>query len=81
MKYIVFGRPSCPYCVKAQKLLEYHDLTYKMVNFEQSQASVLNEIKSAYDWKTVPMVFLRDGAKIEFIGGFTDLKEHLKIHG
>ena len=39
---------------------------------------ILQEIKEAYNWPTVPMIFqVRDNTSINFIGGFTDLEKHL----
>ena len=73
MKYIVFAKKDCPFCIKAQQLLEEKELDFKIVNFETDQQSVLQEIKSAYDWQTVPMVFERNREIIRFIGGYTDL--------
>ena len=78
MRYILFVRADCPFCTKAQALLGENDLEYKVVDFKPSQDSILNEIKDAYEWSTVPMVFKRDGSSTNFIGGYTDLVEYLK---
>lgn len=77
MRYILFVKKECPFCVRAKELLEERGLEYKMVNFNQQQEGVLQEIKVAYDWKTVPMIFSRSKNVINFIGGFTDLVESL----
>ena len=51
--------------------------SFKIVSFEPDQESVLTEIKDAYDWPTVPMIFqIDDDKKINFIGGYSDLVEH-----
>ncbi len=81
MRYILFTREGCPYCSMAVELLEAKGLEHKVVNFQRSQADLLNEVKKAHDWKTVPMVFAREGSDIEFIGGYTDLKERLVPNG
>ena len=73
MKFILFIKESCPFCIKAQNLLEERGLDFSVVNFEPDTTRVLQEIKSAYDWQTVPMVFERDREMIRFIGGYTDL--------
>ena len=78
MKYVLFIKGSCPFCVKAKEVLERRGAEFKIVNFEEDQAGILKEIKEAYDWPTVPMIFqVRDNASINFIGGFTDLEKHL----
>jgi len=73
----MFAKSCCPYCKMAQDLLNERELDCSVVDFENSQDSVLSEIKGAYEWATVPMIFLRHGDNIEFIGGFSDLKKHL----
>ena len=73
MRYILFVKESCPYCTMAIQLLEEKNLNYKSIAFEPDQELVLQEIKSAYDWSTVPMVFYRNGDLTKFIGGYTDL--------
>jgi len=74
MRYVVFAKETCPYCVKAIELLEDRRQNFKIVNFEEDQVKILEEIKGAYEWQTVPMVFeISDAATIKFIGGYTDL--------
>ena len=77
MKYVLFVKPGCPYCVDAVSLLEKKGEEMKVVTFQEDQEEVLNEIKSAYSWPTVPMILTVDGLNIEFIGGYTDLVGHL----
>ena len=78
MRYILFSRDSCPFCSKAEELLIKNKMKFDVINFEESQRDVLEKIKEAHQWKTVPMVFAREGNKIDFVGGYTDLVEYLK---
>ena len=78
MRYILFVKKTCPFCIKAERLLKEKALDYKLVAFEHGQESVLQEIKEAHDWKTVPMIFHREGNLISFIGGYTDLLGHFE---
>lgn len=77
MNYILFVKDECPYCVDAEDLLTSKDLDFKKVVFSEEQQQTLTDIKSAYDWPTVPMVFHRTGRDVKFIGGFSDLTEYL----
>lgn len=77
MNYVVFIRDSCPYCTMAIDLLNEKGLQYKVVKFEMDQLELLSEMKKAYDWKTVPMIFSRNGQDIKLIGGYTDLQKWL----
>ena len=81
MRYILFIKETCPFCVSAVNLLGEKDLHYNTVTFGSDQLEILEEMKNAYGWATVPMVFKRDGNQIEFIGGYTDLKDHLQSGG
>ena len=78
MRYILITREGCPYCSMAVELLKEAKLEHNVVNFQRNQSDLLNEVKEAHDWKTVPMVFMREGNKIEFLGGYTDLKNYLE---
>ncbi len=73
MRYVLFVKEECPYCVKAVELLEEKNLSFKKVVFDADQENVLTEVKDAYDWKTVPMIFYKNGNLVKFIGGYTDL--------
>ncbi len=78
MKYVLFIKESCPFCIKAKETLKQSGAEFKIVNFEEDQAGILQEIKEAYEWPTVPMIFqVKDDTSINFIGGFTDLEKHL----
>ena len=78
MRYVAFIKESCPFCVKAVELLEEQQKKVKIVNFQPDQEGVLQEIKDAYEWPTVPMIFKVENAKSEFIGGYTDLVTHFE---
>jgi len=62
----------------AQDLLQEKNKKYNVIQFESEQEEVLTEIKKAYDWTTVPMIFSRVGQDIKFIGGYTDLLKLLE---
>ena len=80
MKYILFIKETCPYCVKAVDILKEKELDYSVVKFNDTDAQLdlLEEVKTAYDWATVPMVFRKEGNQNEFIGGCDDLFQHLE---
>lgn len=78
MKYILFVKDGCPFCIKAIELLERNKLKYHKINFEPDQEKILTELKESYDWPTVPMIFCRDEEKNELVGGYTDLVKRIK---
>jgi glutaredoxin len=77
-RYILFTSPDCIFCKKALDLLMERSEHYKVVEFQEGQQEVLNDIKQAYTWKTVPMIFYRLKNTIQFIGGYTDLVEYFE---
>jgi len=78
MRYIIFMKDDCPYCVDAIELLKSKGLSYKSIVFSEEQDNILSEVKDAYQWKTVPIIVSRDADNTKLIGGYTDLAEHLK---
>ena len=51
MRYIIFAKDSCPFCIKTLELLEQQELPHSVINFEPDQEVILGEIKEAYDWR------------------------------
>ena len=73
MKAVVWSKYHCPFCDQAKALL-----TNKGIEFEErkigdgfSKEDLLEAVPNA---RTVPQIFLDD----KLIGGFTELKQHLK---
>lgn len=73
MKAVVWSKHHCPFCDQAKALL-----TQKGIEFEEkkigegySKEDLLEAVPTA---RTVPQIFLDD----KLIGGFTELKQHLK---
>ncbi len=62
MKAIINTLPSCPWCVKAKKLLDLKGIEYQEI------------LSKSQKWKTVPYIEI-DG---EPIGGFTELARYLR---
>ncbi|KAM3129342.1 hypothetical protein pb186bvf_018558 [Paramecium bursaria] len=72
-KVVIYGRDSCPYCVRVKKVFDGKKVTYDYRNtdanpeFEKQRA----ELETKLNYDTVPMVFI--GGK--FIGGCSDTQE------
>jgi glutaredoxin 3 len=73
MKAVVWSKHHCPFCDQAKALL-----THKGIEFEErkigegyTKEDLLEAVPTA---RTVPQIFLDD----KLIGGFTELKQHLK---
>ena len=77
MKYVLYIKNTCPYCIRAVEFLESEGQNFKAINFDHDQEGTLSEIKEAYGWPSVPMVFEID-EHINFIGGCEDLIAHLR---
>ena len=75
--FIVHGRQSCPFCVKAVGLLEERNINYI---FSPMSGEYEDKVKEQYSWRTVPIVVERsgtNGANENLIGGFDDLSAYL----
>ena len=78
-KYVLYVKSTCPFCIKAQELLNICDKEYRTVNLDANPV-LFESMKQAWEWKTVPMVFEfsgNDPSNTKFIGGYTDLKSVL----
>ena len=74
--YKVWIKMNCPYCVKAQALLLEKQLKHEVFVVDEDPA-LLESVQKKYDWKTVPVVVEEVEDSENFIGGYTDLLEHL----
>ena len=72
-KYIIYGKPSCGYCLQAKQLLEMEQLPfeYKNLGTHYSLQEVMELFPNA---RTFPMI-VKDS---EVVGGYKDLCEYLK---
>lgn len=69
--YRVYGKPNCPYCVKAIDLLNENELAFEYYDLTKN-AEMLQAIKDL-GFKTVPQIWLNG----DHIGGYTELQETL----
>jgi len=81
VRFVVFIRRDCPFCINAENTLREKNKDFKIVDFNDDQITILKEIQDMYNWKTVPMIFRREGNDIKFIGGYSDLVEFLENNG
>ena len=70
---VVWSKLCCPFCDQAKALLEQKGIEYeeKKIGNGYTREDLLEAVPDA---RTVPQIFL-DG---ELIGGFTELRKHLK---
>ncbi|CAM3048457.1 glutaredoxin family protein [Vibrio rarus] len=79
---IVFGKASCPYCIKAKKILDESGINYTYYDVVKDSAALyrmIPEVKAHIGQKTpvtVPQIWM-DG---EYIGGADQLQKWLAEH-
>lgn len=73
MKAVVYSKYHCPYCDQAKALLQSKGIPFeeRKIGDGYSKEDLLEAVPNA---RTVPQIFIDD----KLIGGFTELKEHLK---
>lgn len=69
--YTVYGKPNCPLCVKAKKLLEKEGIDHNYIDLS-TDLEKLEQFKSL-GFRSVPVICLGD----KTIGGYGDLQDHL----
>ena len=61
---------TCPYCIRAEKLLKSKGVKINKINVENNQGK-LKEMLKRSKRNTVPQIFIDD----KHVGGFDDLSE------
>lgn len=76
-KYHLVIEEHCPYCKKAQELLDQKGRNYTLDPMSPEEPQLLLEMKKRWNHTTVPMIWEIDqtGRKT-FIGGYTELVQH-----
>jgi glutaredoxin len=72
-KAIVWSKENCPYCQQAKALLESKGIEFeeRNVSTDWTREQLLAAVPNA---RTLPQIFLDD----KLVGGFTELRKHLK---
>lgn len=73
MKAVVWSKNACPFCDQAKNLLKLKGIEYEERNIstDWTREQLLEAVPNA---RTVPQIFLDE----QLIGGFTELRKHLK---
>ncbi len=73
MKAVVWSKDACPFCDQAKNLLKLKGIEYEERNISRdwTREQLLEAVPNA---RTVPQIFLDE----QLIGGFTELRKHLK---
>lgn len=81
MSFIIYGKESCPHCVSAVELLKASgiDFTYKKMEVDYTKEELL-DILAPFNVipRTVPQIVFDNDGELEYIGGFTELRNNLK---
>lgn len=72
--YVVISRSQCNFCDTAKAMLAGKGLGYTEYNVESPSSKWLLTLIKQAGHTTVPQIFDNKGA---YIGGYTELKEHL----
>lgn len=69
MKAIVWSKENCPFCVKAEQLLQEEGVAYEKRELNGTDWTVAQLREQVPDARTVPQIFLND----EHVGGYDEL--------
>ncbi|MGL9725910.1 MAG: glutaredoxin domain-containing protein [Wolbachia sp.] len=69
-KVVVYIKQYCPFCKKAKELLDAKGVKYEEIDVLKN-SDLFNDIKSKYNIKTVPQIFITDenGNYVQHIAG------------
>ena len=68
----IYTSQTCPYCIKAKKLLKMLNLEYVELDVSESFGNMCEELPKRFDRSisTVPQIIIND----KYVGGYTDLE-------
>lgn len=69
-KVIIYVKHHCPFCKKAKELLDKKGVKYEEIDVLKN-SDLFNDIKSKYNVRTVPQIFIND----KHIGGCDKLMD------
>lgn len=73
MNILIYTTQTCTYCNLAKNLLKEKKIQFTEINIE-TDLNIFKELIKKTNHKTVPQIFINE----KFIGGYTELCEHLK---
>lgn len=71
-KIEIYTSATCPYCIKAKKLLQMLKLKFTEHNIDDNFDAICSELSNKFNKQiqTVPQIIINDN----LIGGYTDLE-------
>lgn len=76
MSLVIYGKPSCGFCVKAKRFAEGRNLTYEYKDV--TVQTFMDELKEAYaEARSVPQIFVNG----ERVGGYQDFVTYVEDTG
>ena len=77
-RFIIIGRDSCPFCVKAIEYCRAKDVEYIFLNYTE-KPEMLEEYKVFHKQKTVPIILANNmlSGYTKMVGGYSSLLEFL----
>ena len=77
-RFIIIGRLSCPFCVKAMDYCKAKQTEFIFLNYTESP-EILNEYKDFHKQPTVPIILANnlETGYTKKVGGYSDLLEYL----
>ncbi|WP_265036223.1 glutaredoxin [Wolbachia endosymbiont (group A) of Anomoia purmunda] len=73
---VIYVKKGCPYCIRAKDLLDKKGVKYEEIDVLKN-SDLFNDIKSKYNVRTVPQIFIADenGNYIDHIAGSDKLMD------
>ncbi len=77
---VIYVKKGCPYCIRAKDLLDKKGVEYEEIDVLKN-SDLFNDIKSKYNVRTVPQIFITDdnGNYIHHIAGSDKLMDLEKV--
>lgn len=70
MSVVLYSKSTCPFCIKAKRLLQSKGITFTEIDLEQEPPETTKALIERTNYRKVPQIFINE----EFIGGFSELQ-------
>ncbi len=69
--------PTCEHCKKVKTYLKDNDTVFSKINIDDIEA---RNFATFLDFKTIPILLIKEGKKVQIINGDTNIIHHFKSH-
>ena len=80
MKITIYGKDGCVNCERARMLCQIQSLAHQVFKLDLDYSADELHSRLGQPVRSLPQIFLHEGADAVHIGGYEELRAHLRQH-